>query len=265
MKYLCISVIFFLSCQSTEQDQTDYLQAEEVQLNTPIINLTSSIFEASREVEMVMAYEGAEIRYTLDGSVPKPNSKLYTAPFNVNESCVLKAKAMHAELKSSKTNEIQLIKVKPVAEKIKSVQLNAKPNEKYQAEGTASLFDLKKGSFDFKNNSWLGFDGGILEAEVSFNEPLDVGIIRLSMLKNHGSWIFLPREVNVYVEGKVERLTIETPKGDEPNLMKYIEVPINQKGLTECKIEIIGLKEIPEWHVGKGTTPWLFIDEIIID
>ena len=38
--------------------------------------------------------EGAEIRYTTDGSVPSSGSTLYNAPFSLNETTVVKAIAI---------------------------------------------------------------------------------------------------------------------------------------------------------------------------
>lgn len=50
--------------------------------------------EATETVTITSEIEGAEIRYTLDGTDPTAESTLYTAPFTVEKSCTVKAVAV---------------------------------------------------------------------------------------------------------------------------------------------------------------------------
>ena len=58
----------------------------------PKISFKDRIFIDNSLVTLTSDDENITIRYTLDGSEPDENSKLYTQPFEVNKSCKLKAK-----------------------------------------------------------------------------------------------------------------------------------------------------------------------------
>ncbi len=59
-------------------------------------------YDASFEVEITTAKEGAAIRYTLDGSAPTANrGQLYTGPVRINETTVLRAVAYREGFKPS--------------------------------------------------------------------------------------------------------------------------------------------------------------------
>lgn len=57
------------------------------------------------EVKIESVTEGAEIRYTLNGSTPTQTSELYAQPFTISESAVVKAKAFLGENQESNETE----------------------------------------------------------------------------------------------------------------------------------------------------------------
>lgn len=50
------------------------------------------IYKGGKKIEMTVPVEGAEIRYTLDGTEPTQSSKLYKEPFQISEKTVVRAK-----------------------------------------------------------------------------------------------------------------------------------------------------------------------------
>ncbi len=56
-------------------------------------------------VKIEAVTEGAEIRYTLDGTMPTKSSTLYQQPFTLSESAVVKAKAFAGENEESNTTD----------------------------------------------------------------------------------------------------------------------------------------------------------------
>jgi formylglycine-generating enzyme required for sulfatase activity len=60
---------------------------------TPTIMAASSFTGTKTDVALSCATDGAVIRYTLDGSTPNSGSTVYTGPFDVTGSCIVKAYA----------------------------------------------------------------------------------------------------------------------------------------------------------------------------
>ncbi|HNQ44082.1 MAG TPA: chitobiase/beta-hexosaminidase C-terminal domain-containing protein, partial [Candidatus Cloacimonadota bacterium] len=63
---------------------------------TPVISPVGGNYTTAPVVSITCATAGAEIRYSTDGSDPDELSALYTAPFTVNESSTVKARAFVA-------------------------------------------------------------------------------------------------------------------------------------------------------------------------
>ena len=70
-----------------------YSMTTEPMVAKPAITGDIHLFDDEAEVSMSCRNDGAVIRYTLDGSEPDENSKEYTGPFKVGESCIIKARA----------------------------------------------------------------------------------------------------------------------------------------------------------------------------
>ena len=62
-------------------------------VSTPVIDAAATFRGSKTKVAIACATEGAVVRYTLNGSVPDVNSAIYTEPFYVTGSCVIKAYA----------------------------------------------------------------------------------------------------------------------------------------------------------------------------
>ena len=58
---------------------------------------------SGNSVTLFTETDGAEIRYTLDGSEPTKNSKLYTGPFTIDDTTTIKAKAFKTDWFDSAT------------------------------------------------------------------------------------------------------------------------------------------------------------------
>jgi hypothetical protein len=59
------------------------------------------IYSSDRGIEIISPVEGAEIRYTIDGSEPGNSSQLYTGPFQISSDCTIKAKTYKKDENSS--------------------------------------------------------------------------------------------------------------------------------------------------------------------
>ncbi|MBL7965560.1 MAG: GH92 family glycosyl hydrolase [Prolixibacteraceae bacterium] len=88
-----------------------YSLSETSEVSVPYISNDISFFAAEVEVHCGTATEGAEIRYTLDGSEPSENSLLYEKPFILNNTATIKLKAFKSGFTPSAVSTYQASKV----------------------------------------------------------------------------------------------------------------------------------------------------------
>jgi len=69
----------------------------------PEISLQGGFFSSSVTVSLSTSMAGSEVRYTLDGSEPKENSLLYSAPITIDSTRVLRARTFKLQSLPSKT------------------------------------------------------------------------------------------------------------------------------------------------------------------
>lgn len=85
---------------------------------TPIVVSEKFVFEKSMQLELRPVFENNKMRYTMDGSEPQKNSKLYEAPIELNNSGEIKVASFDGETKSH-TITIPVTKQKPFSGKKK--------------------------------------------------------------------------------------------------------------------------------------------------
>ena len=242
----------------------------QFQLAPPVISNESIFFEKENPTQLVLALEGARIHYTINGSQPTELSLLYRQPIIIKQSAVVKAKAFHHQCLPSKTVESRVIKLGK-ALPIKNITINKTPHQNYPGIGAQGLIDRKKGTINFRTSHWMGFAGGDLEAVIEFDKKTSFQKVTTSLLSDQGSWIFLPESIEVYCskDGKEFKLLgtkkINPTKEGAPINLHFEEIIFPKDKAMFVKILLKNIPKIPEWHPGKGTPPWLFIDEILIE
>ena len=260
----CLNLWWFLflilGC-STNEPMIDFLQEEEVQLATPKLMIDSVLFKHSTKVTVANTVTGGEIYYSIDSG----KSKIYNNPFYISETGLLQVVAKKTNYRSSEPISRQLIKLSK--KKIEaSISISHQPSENYPGNGPESLLDLERGSLDFKNgNAWSGFQKPEIEIQLKLKKATQLSSVYCSFLQDHNSWIFQPKEIQVWSSGKIiGKKEISIPMKPENPIMNFISVNLPEDIYTYLEVKIINLKNIPSWHPGAGTPPWLFIDEIIL-
>ena len=83
--------------------------------------------------------------------------------------------------------------------------------------------------------------------------------------------IFMPRAIEIFTSKdgnsfqKIALLNPEPTKSTTPPRFNFLkaEIPKN-KNHNFVKILLQNIPAIPDWHPGKGTPAWIFLDEILI-
>ena len=75
-----------------------YSEKGDPSVSLPFVKSGEELFLKSTEITLGCDTKDAEIRYTLDGSTPSENSKLYSFPVKISESAVLTMHTFHKEM-----------------------------------------------------------------------------------------------------------------------------------------------------------------------
>ena len=264
-RFILTGFLFMLigACQSKK---IDFLKAEAVQLAPPMIQVDSLLFNNAAQIKLYPGSNEAEIRYTLDGSEVTSDSPNYLEPISVSTTTHLNVKAFHPDFNASEVVERIIIKMsKDISESTISVQPEA--HESYRAMGPSTLIDGRKGEFNFRSgNRWLGFQTNETLVNLEFSEKVSIEKVLVGLLQDHGAWIFLPDAIEVKTSDRsIGKLKLKPSVNGDSKKMGFMEIPVEKGEYDQLTIIIHALQEIPDWHPGKGTMPWTFMDEILIE
>ncbi len=146
------------------------------------------------EIEIKPQTPGAEVYYTLDGSNPTEESTLYKNPILVNQQTTVKAVAM-----KKAGHQVRLLnKLYFLHFREKQFKIEGGVDPRYSGGGEDALIDNKRGTVNYKDSTWQGFEGRDLQADIDLGKSVDVKQVTIGFLQDQNSWIFLPEEVEVF-------------------------------------------------------------------
>ncbi len=235
---------------------------EHLIVAAPFISKGKIAFKGSTEVSLGNADEEASIYYSLGVDFQK-----YKQSFIISEKASLR---VYAEKNNKKSTVIKtdFYKIDPNLK----IGLQTKYANQYNAGGDNALIDGVLGAEDFRTGTWQGYFDVDLNATVDLGKETLIYNLKVSFLKDQRSWIFLPKEVDIFtsLDGlnfrKESNWKFKIPKNTDE--VKVETVHISKLGIARF-IKVIAKKtgKLPEWHLGfkhNGRT-WLFIDEIQIN
>ncbi len=265
-----IICLFFMNCSPknsqeitvSETAQPAMLQTQQIQVSTPNIQVDSLLFKKSTRVNLDFSLPETDIYYTLNGENPQK----YNVPFDIRESTEIDVQARKNGFQDSDWVAATVFKVNNKTQNT-TIELTPEAHENYPATGAGSLIDLQKGKLNFRAGQfWSGFQAEEVVVRLNFETMTEVEKIYLSLLSDHNSWIFLPKQIEVWNEDELVGTTnLDEPESAEKSVLKSIAVDITPDEYKKLVIKILNHKSIPDWHAGKGTPPWLFMDEIFVE
>lgn len=227
----------------------------------PFIASGKTAFKGSTKVELQSVEKDAEIFYSLGNTFQK-----YQKPFLISEKATLRLYAQRGEDKSA-TITTDFNKIDPNM----TIDLKTTYANQYNAGGDNALIDGIKGTEDFRTGTWQGYWNEDVIAIVDLGKQELISNVNVSFLRDQRSWIFLPKEVQIYtsLEGvnytkgydwkfkdptQTEEVKIETINTSKLGRARYIKLVAKKLG------------KLPKWHLGYpyDGRSWLFIDEIQI-
>ncbi|MEJ2614619.1 MAG: FN3 associated domain-containing protein [Ignavibacteriaceae bacterium] len=217
-------------------------------------------------IELTPQTPGTEVYYTLDGSNPTDKSTLYKNPILINRQTTVKAVAMKKGWAPSSITERTIFFTLPR----KAIQLEGGVDRRYNGGGEDALIDNKRGTDDYKDGAWQGFEGRDIQADIDLGKPITVNQVTAGFLLDQNAWIFLPEEVEVYYSenGKdfipLKKIDLDAKEPSKLKQIKNITLSFNKINTRYIRVRAKNIKTCPEWHKGAGGNAWLFADEILI-
>ena len=248
-----------LLLENIQQYNDEFIQA--------YINLKQSSFDAPVEVNISSTFPEVEIRYTLDGNEPTTSSPLYQKAFTLEKSTPIRAAIFSKNKKIGKTYSAEA----KISTHIKNLTLYPPPSPKYTGKGKNTLLDGANGTEKFRSKAWIGYEGNDVMATVELKTNQPIQKVGVRYLHQPGSWIFSPKKVMVSIspDGKKYEPIAKLDSSTFPNKDKTgageMTVPLKSTFGKFIKFKIEGQGTCPDWHPGKGSPAWLFLDELFVN
>ena len=147
----------------------------------------------------------------------------------------------------------------------KKIHLKEAPAAGYPGSGAFTLVNGIVTTHGLSEGSeWLGFNGKNLEAEIDLGEETPIKTISLNTLDQNGSWIYLPKEIEVFSSTNGKDFILLGSKKIEQNdsdKSQKFQFPVD---VTTRYVKVIATNFgiIPDHLPGGGNPAWLFADEI---
>ncbi len=218
---------------------------------TPPIVLNDEAVITKDPAELKHYIKGTTIRYTMDGTDPdSTTSPVYKNTIPLQKSFLLKARAVKPGWYSSDLVQRYFFKSTYVPD---SIELLKPADDKYKAKGWRTIADLIKSDQGRGSGKWLGFRNNNFEGLLWFHQGVQVTSVTLSMLRDIGSRIFPPANIEVWGgtdKNKMKLLGATIPK--QPNKgdpTENIPVSCEFAPVTVKYIKVIAkpLGKLPEW------------------
>lgn len=231
----------------------------------PIMNFDNKPYSIELETEI----QGASIFYTLNGNEPDKNSFKYLNPLGIEKNITLKAIAYKDGKKLEKPSVYNFEYHKVIGMKM----IYREPfSERYPGTGPQPLNDGLRGSLNFNDGFWQGFNGNNMDVVIEFGQDINFKSICTTFLLDQKKWIFIPEMVNYYVSDdginfqKIAGITHKIPLDNQNVMTNEFRAKLSRPLKTRyLRVEAINIGVCPDWHPGKGHKAWIFADEIVVN
>ena len=234
---------------------------------TPMIISQGKTFKEYCQVVLRSPMAGSSIFYTLDGKNPSIKSQVYSKPFRLDKTTMVKAFAYKPGIGQSHPETATFVKISS-QRKIKFI---TEPSPQYPGEGKDTLIDTLRGPGNFRVGSWLGFHGKNMEVVIDLGKTEKIERLALGCLQETGAWIFFPTQVEFFTsrDGKhydsLGGIDLGVERDKTNTSIHDFSLSFNERRIRFIKVLAKNVGVCPVWHVGRGEKAWIFVDEIVIE
>lgn len=234
------------------------------------IEPSDEIVDGQRLVTLRTLFNDQEIVYTLDGTDPVASSEVYASPLPIGSKTLIKASVLANRPPNGLAQKLVFIH-KGIGKLLKLNSTYSNYNPAYSAGGEMGLLDGLKGSDNFADGRWQGFQGQDLDIEIDLKNSTPVHSVSIDCLQNSYSWIILPKSVSVYtsVDGEkyslLKTISHTVPMDAKGQLIHTFKAEFEQPNLRYLKIIAKSAGPLPGWHHAAGGESFIFADEIVVE
>ena len=243
--------------------------SQKLALTLPKIDPTRSFFKNKMLVSLAHPISGVQLIYTLDGTSPdSTNALIYQKPFFIEKDIALRVKAVKDNWLPS-DEAIRFFHLTTYSPQ--KIQLECRPHHLYKARKELSLFDLESGGDNHADGKWIGFQGNDFSASLFFDDPVQLNTLALSIKQEYNQHIYPPEYIEVWAGADSLNLKllgtvqVDLDKADKTQKKRLVSYPIPHEAFRVIRLKTKHYTTIPEGFPGGGSTPWLFVDEIILN
>lgn len=233
----------------------------------PVIEAEGKSFKDTTMVSLIAPFGAEKMYYIINTPLNENENRIfeeYTVPFEVTESCEIRA-YIETNRKISHVVTANFIK-KP---NDYTIEIKSKFNSMYHAGGPEGLIDGIEGTTNWRKGDWQGYQNQNFEAVIDLQKEIPVNTIDAGFLQDSRSWILMPVKVEYYVSDNNKDFTlvqtIET-KTDarQDNVIEHFTAELNNATARYVKVKAYNFGTLPQWHQGAGGQAFIFIDEITV-
>lgn len=242
-----------------------------------ILNVPNHVFIESQQnengnvvVNLKTLFGERDIYYTIDGRKPVVGENLYTQPFTINQSCLVRALTMNA-MNEPVITERYVLQHKAMGKILRLNTMYSNYRPQYEAAGSTALADGITGGESYNDGNWQGYWGEDIDVEFDLGKTTTVQSFKSRFFQNVYDWIMSPNTVEIYT----------SKNGSDYKLFKTIHVEnmdysSSSKGIYTLQTEDLNMKtryvrvvvknagSLPTWHQAAGQPSYIFCDEIIL-
>ncbi|OQD43049.1 hypothetical protein BUL40_08125 [Croceivirga radicis] len=237
-------------------------------ITSPVIVANQEVFKDSLRITIETSFEEATTYFGVVNKTSDTLFKVYTNPFFISKTQTVLAFSEKEGWGKSEYAKRDFIKS---GIPIKEGKLHAKPHEKYAAQHEVTLFDGKRGSTNFVDGKWLGYEEQNFKGTFLFDDNKEISSISVSHLSAPTSWIFSPigyKVIGITENGAKKTIkTIDLGK-NKPNVdvqRNLITLEFDAIKVKGIQLEIVNQGKNPEWHTDPGGNSFIFIDEVVLN
>lgn len=213
------------------------------------------------------ALPGTDIRYTLDGQDPEPESPLYAEPLLISRPAVVS----FASFTDGRRGRVLRDTIHFTKASFHDVVLNTNPDEKYKFSGARVLTDGIHGTYNYRTGRWLGFFDEPFDATVDLGEPTEVAKVGFNACVFTCDSVVDAQDAEVLVsdDGKhfrsVAKWVNEPINEADEFTTKTHEIALSRPVTTRyVRLKVTPQQKLPAWHPLAGSKAFVFVDELIV-